>query len=222
MYKLQQMMIIIDPDSNIFNHLDNDNKYYLPGEVKPAIDKLNICNSFSVVHINARSLMNKLDNLQILLESTNIKFDVIAVSETWKTDLSAHLIYINGYNKISNRRFDGRQEGGVALFVKNSIDYGIKTTANIKTFESVFIEISCEFKQKMVLGTIYRPPNTDLSNFNIGFESVLKPLLNRNVKCILCGDYNINLLNHLSNIVTRIFLNNLFDLSVLLVIKRPT
>ena len=48
------------------------------------------------------------------------------------------------------------------------------------------------------------------------------PLLGRGVKCILAGDYNINLLNHLSNNDTGNFLNNLFDMSVLPMIKRPT
>ena len=43
----------IDPDSNVYN--DDDSKYYLPCEVKVAIDKLNIGNEFSVLHINAHS-----------------------------------------------------------------------------------------------------------------------------------------------------------------------
>ena len=60
------------------------------------------------------------------------------------------------------------------------------------------------------------------SIFNIEFENVLKPLLSRGVKCILAGDYNINLLNHFSNNDTGNFVNNVFDMSVLPMIKRPT
>ena len=78
----------IDPDSNLYNVIDNDSKYNLPCELTVAIDKLNICNEFSVLHINARSLLSKLDNLQALFEFVNVKFDVIAASETWGTDLN--------------------------------------------------------------------------------------------------------------------------------------
>ena len=42
------------------------------------------------------------------------------------------------------------------------------------------------------------------------------------MKCILAGDYNINHLNHLSNNDTGNFVNNLFDMSVLSMIERPT
>ena len=58
----------IDPDSNVYNIIENDSKYYLLCEVKVAIDKLNIFNEFSVLHINARSLVSKFDNLQSCLK----------------------------------------------------------------------------------------------------------------------------------------------------------
>ena len=85
--------------SNVHNVIDNDSKYYIPIEVKVAIDKLNICFEFSVLHNNIRSLLSKLDHLQALLEVTNVKFDVIVVSETWETDLNDQLLHINEYKK---------------------------------------------------------------------------------------------------------------------------
>ena len=108
---------------------------------------MNIFNKFSLLHINARSLLRKLDYLQVLLEVANVKFDVIALSETWKTDLSDQLLHTNGQKKISNRRCDGRMGGGVVLFVKNSTDFVIKATDKSTTFESIFIELFCLKKQ---------------------------------------------------------------------------
>ena len=98
--------------------------------------------------MNSPSLLSKLDNLQALHEVVNEKYDVIAVSETWKTDLNDQLLHISGYKKIFNKRCDGRMRGGVALFVKNSIDFAIKTADNTNTFESIFIELSCKYKLK--------------------------------------------------------------------------
>ena len=108
----------IDPDSNVYNVIDNDSKYYLPGEVKVAIDKLNICNEFSVLYINARSLWSKIDNPQVLLEVVNVKFDVIAASETWESDVNDQLLHIRRYTKISNKWYDGRMGGGGCLVCK--------------------------------------------------------------------------------------------------------
>ena len=60
-----------------------------------------------MLHINARSLLSTLNNLQVLLVVVNVKFDVIAVSETWETDLNDQLLHISGYKKISNKRCNG-------------------------------------------------------------------------------------------------------------------
>ena len=57
-----------DSGGNVHIVLDKDSRYYLPCEVKIAIDKLNISNEFSMSHINARSLLSKFENPQILLE----------------------------------------------------------------------------------------------------------------------------------------------------------
>ena len=105
---------------------------------------------------------------------------------------------------------------------KNSVNFVIKITDNTNTFESIFIELSCKYKLIFLIGAIYRHPNTELSSFDIEFENVLKPLLSRGVKCIMAGDYNSNLWHHLSNNETGNFVNNLFDMSVLPMIMRPT
>ena len=74
----------------------------------------------------------------------------------------------------------------------------------------------------MVIGAIYRHSITELSSFNIEFENVPKQLLGTGVKCILADDYNVNLLNHVSHNDTGNFVNNLFDMSVLPMIKLQT
>ena len=69
---------------------------------------------------------------------------------------------------------------------------------------------------------IYRPPNTDLSQFNNEFENVIKSLTKTKTNLILAGDYNINLLNHELYSETGIFLNILFANAMVPTITRPT
>ena len=89
------------------------------------------------------------------------------------------------------------------------------------TFESVIVEFHKPFKKKTVLGTIYRAPGTDLNIFNTEFEELLQTLSGKN-RLILTGDYNINLLSHMSHPETDKFLNILYAHSLLPTIKKPT
>jgi hypothetical protein len=93
---------------------------------------------------------------------------------------------------------------------------------NTDTFDSVFIELNCPSKEKIIIGALYRPPGTDLPLFNNEFECMLHKLILKNTKVILAGDYNINLLNHSINAATENFLNILYAQSLLPMIKRPT
>ena len=57
----------IDQDKNIYNLLQEDCRYYLPSELQNAIDKADIINnqSMSIIHINARSMLAKLGQIDL-------------------------------------------------------------------------------------------------------------------------------------------------------------
>jgi len=70
---------------NSFN--DNFN-YYYPND---------LVSTFSVIHINARSIFNKLDDLKIILKSFPFSFSAIAITETWLNENTAPLVRLEGY-----------------------------------------------------------------------------------------------------------------------------
>jgi hypothetical protein len=113
----------IDPDTNVFNSLDVANKYYLPDEIAAAIKSMPVDDKFSILHINAHSLLHKLDKLELLIQSSYLDLDIVAVSETWESKLTSDLLNIPGFIKISNYRDDERKGGGVALYVNQSITF---------------------------------------------------------------------------------------------------
>jgi hypothetical protein len=113
----------IDPDKNIYNTMDIASKYYLPSELNDTIADTLIDGKLSVLHIKAHSLKDKTDQLEVLLNSLKLAFDIIAVSETWDTNVTVSLTNIAGYTKEYKIREDGRKGGGVALFIKNNILY---------------------------------------------------------------------------------------------------
>ena len=97
-------------------------------------------NNISLLHVNARSLANKLEYIELLLKLISNDFDILPVSETWETEYNTHLISIPGYQKVSYMRPLNKLGGGAALFVKPSLKFSLIHIYSTN-FESVFIEI---------------------------------------------------------------------------------
>ena len=128
----------IDPDVNSYNSLSTSCKYYLPDELGECVEKSHMTSNLPFIHINARSMCNKLEYIEILLKTIKNNFDILSVSETWENDLNSHLINIAGYCKVSSMRLCGAKGGGTALFVKPNFKFTVIDVTTV-SFESVFI-----------------------------------------------------------------------------------
>ena len=111
----------LNPDSNFLAGLPSSS--YLTEEdinsrVAPLSNKINC----SVMHLNARSLLKNLDQLNLMLGSFKKSFSVIGFSETWLTDCTVELVNITGYNFISNHR-KSKTGGGVGFYLHNDFQY---------------------------------------------------------------------------------------------------
>ena len=77
-------------------------------------------------------------------------------------------------------------------------------------------------KKNIIIGVIYRPPN---SNFNL-FENEINKILSKTDKenkiCYLMGDFNIDLLKSESCDFARRFLEQLLSSSYISLILKPT
>jgi hypothetical protein len=65
-----------------------------------------------------------------------------------------------------------------------------------ESIESLFVTIT-NLSEPVIVGVIYRPPNSSLSEFNVDYEQILSKLEGK--KSYILGDYNVNLLNLASN-----------------------
>lgn len=90
-------------------------RYYYLVDIKHNTDDC----SFSVMHMNIRSLIKHDDKLITLLMCTDHSFDIIGCSETWVHEQTFIDFYkINGYSAHFKNRL-GRTGGGVCLYVKS-------------------------------------------------------------------------------------------------------
>ena len=91
--------------------------------------------------------------------------------------------------------------------------------------ESKFVEIGRDcFKTTMdvIVGVIYRPPNTDLQKFNEICSDLLHRIRTEKKLVYLAGDYNVNLLNSETHQLTSEFLEIMFSNSFAPLINKPT
>lgn len=146
-------------------------------------------NGLSIVHINAQSLKNKMEEFRYTFENSNI--DVICVSETWfQPELQDSIFAVNGYQLYRADR--GRRGGGVAVYVR--CDFKCKIILKSSTgdpLEFIFLELNHNSNCLMV-GVVYRPNKR--SNYQI-FIDKLEQLALRYNDIIICGDLNDNVLH---------------------------
>ena len=179
------------------NHILPDSKYYTPQEFISNFDLAP--ETFSLLHINSRSLNKNYDNFETFLYSlNNFPFSVIGITETWLHSVSPNLFNLQNYQMIRNDR-TGRRGGGVAFYIQDQLQFKVRYDLSLKESESLFIEIQNSKEKNIIIGLIYRPPNTQIDSFYGDLESVFDTLSPENKILYLMGDFNIDLLSQNNN-----------------------
>jgi exonuclease III len=110
--------------------------------------------------------------------------DIIGLTEIIKIHTNGNYD-IEGYQPIDYRtREDGNDRGGVAMYIKNKIDYKVCNDLSVfipHIFESLFIELKTNNSDCVILGTIYIPNTAPKADLDI-FLSTLLDLIGKTHK----------------------------------------
>ena len=182
--------------------------------------------SLSIFHINTCSLSKNFDDLEYLIKTTNMNFDIVAISETRITKNINKITNIN----INNHAFEfaptESSVGGTLICVANHLAYKPRTDLQIyKThdLESTFIEIINPKKSNIIVVCIYRHPNMDLNDFNNDYLIPLLVKLSKEKKTVfLLGDFNVGLSKYEQHSPANEFLDSLALSMFLPYIIQPT
>ena len=182
---------------------------------------------FSCMHINIRSLPDKFDSLKKILthlDNEKIQFDAILLCETFLTDTNHDLFNIPGYTFISRHRKHYRQ-GGVGIYIKNNINFIIRDDLSIfieKSFETLFLEVtSSKGSRPIIIGEVYRVPNSSCPNSITNYELITNKLQNENKEIIIGTDQNFDYLN-IHCAYSKHLLETFFAACLVPTITRPT
>ena len=101
-------------------------------------------------------------------------------------------ICIEGYNL--KRRDRNRQGGGVAIYIRDTIMYKLKTDLTVDSLEVLCIEVKPKCSKPFMVLAWYRPPRYETESIS-ELDTLLKTTDNENKEIILIGDVNCNDLN---------------------------
>ena len=217
-----------DPDINFFNKKSEvvNSPYYNVDKFYSSSQNL-LKNSFSVLHINIRSMNKNFEKLREYLSHAKGNFSVITLTETWcnddETDKNS-LWQLPNYTAIHQIRNSSQKGGGIALYVHNSLNYKIPKNKNINNndIECLNIEIVSKTSENVMVSCIYRPPRGDAHKFLDEMKGHIIKNKFQEKPLFLVGDLNINSLDYSRNTHVRDFFNFLFQNDIFPVINRPT
>ena len=139
--------------------------------------------------INVNGLLCHIDQLRLLLLDLNL--DVLTINET-KLSLSipSELVRINGY--FFERLDRSNRGGGVAMYIRDSINYKVRNDLVPDQLEMIAVEISKSKAKPFIISTFYRPPSAAIELLDF-FEIFLQKVDSEDKESILVGDINCNL-----------------------------
>ena len=166
--------------------------FYQPSSLSKLLYTKNEPSQINILHLNIRSIVNKADNLQTLLKSTNIKWHVICISETWLSKELESYYGMHKYKPFFKSRIN-KLGGGSVIYVNESFFPQLLKNPPFSTAEVVCIETELKTKQKVIICQIYKSPNTNVIKFLEELEECLIWLHSLGKTTFIAGDFNLDL-----------------------------
>ena len=149
----------------------------------------------NVVHLNIRSIIYKLDQIKMIISQA--KIDILCLTESWLnpniTDLEPS---IEGYKIFRQDRINKRG-GGILIYIKNCLKYdsivpqGVISASEI--MESCWIQLNLKYTKPILLGVIYKPPQTPVGKtIQILTDTLSKIQPTTPHELYILGDFNID------------------------------
>ena len=154
--------------------------------------------------------------MEILLDNMEVCPKLVCVTEYWYTENETTNMKIENYTMISSFTRKNKAHGGSAIFAQDGYDAEEVEELQQKSIEG-HLDCSsvCSRSQKLLVICIYRPSLGELDLFFNTLHDILNICYDKffRFKMVLCGDFNINLLNNNEGQLINICLNDNSDQS---------
>jgi ribosomal protein S16 len=148
----------------------------------------------NLLHQNICGISNKVHDLELYIDELGKTINYICISEHFLNKASAPLLTLSNYCLASYNTRVHKKRGGTLILALNSTEFSeldvCKTYYKMDYFEITGIK---DKLSNINLCCLYRnPDNTNLDSFMQQLDKLLDYFFNK--KCIIGGDFNINLL----------------------------
>jgi exonuclease III len=171
-------------DQNMSCKCKNENVHLCICKMKAKFKKHS---GLNISHINCRSLFPKLEEISYIIYCA--KVDILCLTETWLDEsICDNDIMIDGYTLFRKDR-EGRG-GGVAIYVRNDVNFIDKSVTLKNDIEAVLIEVVTKTNDpNILLSCLYRPPNSSTEIFD-NIVDYIEALFSQGKEVVLLGDLN--------------------------------
>ena len=147
-------------------------------------------------HQNVNGLVNKLENVNILLMETKRNIDILGITETHlHENIKVEEVEVGGYSFVGNDRETGHN-GGVVCYIWDGIHCQRRKDLE-KDIEAIWIEIFVQKSKSILVCFVYKPPVSSKyldPDFLAKFDDMLSMGFWESKETILLGDLNADFL----------------------------
>ena len=198
------LVAILQPDSDINDDEPNILEHSWYFDIDAMINTLDGKSGFKILSLNCQSLNAKINQLRMYISiflEKNLIFDAICLQESWLSgnEITSDLSIPN-YTLLSQGK-SCSAHGGLATYLHEKYQYTVApNSGNAETnweYQIVDIMLDNPHNKNLRIGNIYRLPretNADYDKFFNEFFEMLQNFGNNSIDMVLCGDFNINLL----------------------------
>ena len=142
-----------------------DTPYILPEEFQKFVGSSSH-DSFSILHLNIRSIKKNFDDFKLFFSNLAISFSVICFSETWLDEVGNSLYELPQYISKHQVRDDSKG-GGVSIYIHNSLSFKVHSNLFINSIDidSLSIKLPLDNKRSTFVNVLHRPPNGKIEPF---------------------------------------------------------
>lgn len=152
-------------------------------------------NGLSIVNMNVQSLYNKVDHIEVLLNSEWRDIDVLCLTEHWLSKDCINTLTLTNLTLTASFCREVLTHGGVCIYSRVGIDIIPGPDLNDLNLEKDFEHTSVIIPHLLTkIICLYRTPDGCLTNFFTKLELLLNLIFDPKYTIVLCGDININFL----------------------------
>lgn len=151
--------------------------------------------TLKILSLNSRSLYNKMDELQQLVETHQPA--AICIQESWCVPAEPDSLYNLDKYQIFRRDRQDRVGGGVVIFTRCDAFSSVERVHTLENdFETVWLKLSprrshdASTPPPFLLCTTYRPPNTSPRPYAQALDASLSKVQQQRTSLIITGDFN--------------------------------